>query len=47
MATTGETSPCEEDLLGEVIFTEEDEGVEQSQASEAEVGEDPEEDTTT
>lgn len=46
-ATTGETSPCEEDLLGEVTSTGEDEGVEQSQASEAEGGEDPEEDTTT
>lgn len=47
MATTGEMIPCEEDPLGGVISTEEDEGEEQSQALGAEVGEGPEEGTTT
>lgn len=47
MATTGEMIPCEEGPLGGVISTEEDEGEEQSQALGAEVGEGPEEGTTT
>lgn len=47
MATTGETTPCEGDPLGGAISTEEVEGEEQSQASGAEAGEDPEEGTTT
>lgn len=47
MATTGEMIPCEGDHPGGVTSTEEDEGEEQSQASGAEAGEDPEEGTTT